>query len=165
MKIVNDYKKWREENPDPDYRRDEIMEFIPDRDAIWDLLEDLSDHPRFINDVAEEAHQNSRIKGFYDGPTNIAEKIALIHSEASEALECDRKDMYCKSSAIPMWMDDENFKSWFRKNVKDTFEDELADIAIRVFDLAAFKGIDLESHILGKMRYNSLREQRHGKNY
>jgi hypothetical protein len=36
---------------------------------------------------------------------------------------------------------------------------------IRTMDLAAFKGIDLESHIEAKMNRNSLREQKHGKNY
>jgi len=40
----------------------------------------------------------------------------------------------------------------------------MADIVIRVMDLCAFKGIDLESHIKAKMRYNSLREYKHGKN-
>jgi NTP pyrophosphatase (non-canonical NTP hydrolase) len=44
-------------------------------------------------------------------------------------------------------------------------EDELADIMIRVMALAAYKGINLESHIKAKMRYNSLREYKHGKKY
>ena len=37
--------------------------------------------------------------------------------------------------------------------LKNTFEDELADVIIRVLDLCAFKGIDIESHIKAKMRY------------
>jgi len=41
----------------------------------------------------------------------------------------------------------------------------LADIMIRVMDLAAFKGIDLEKHIDLKMKYNSLRPHKHGKKY
>ena len=56
-------------------------------------------------------------------------------------------------------------KNEFEKSVKNTFEDELADIMIRVMDLAAFKGIDLESHIKAKMRYNAMREHKHGKKY
>jgi hypothetical protein len=36
---------------------------------------------------------------------------------------------------------------------------------IRVMDLAAFKGIDLEAHIKAKMRYNATREKYHGKKY
>jgi NTP pyrophosphatase (non-canonical NTP hydrolase) len=49
--------------------------------------------------------------------------------------------------------------------VKDTFEDELADAAIRIFDLAHSKGIDLQKHIEAKMRYNATREHMHGKKY
>ena len=32
-------------------------------------------------------------------------------------------------------------------------------------DLAAFEGVDLEKHIKAKMRFNSLREHKHGKKY
>lgn len=63
------------------------------------------------------------------------------------------------------WVSDEDFKHSFEDNVKDTFDDELADIMIRVMDLATFKGVDLEQHIKAKMRYNSLREHKHGKKY
>jgi NTP pyrophosphatase (non-canonical NTP hydrolase) len=53
----------------------------------------------------------------------------------------------------------------FSNLVKDTFQDELADVMIRVMDLAAHKDIDLEIHIAAKMRYNSLREYKHEKRY
>lgn len=57
------------------------------------------------------------------------------------------------------------FKDFFTTYVKDTFEDELADVIIRVLDLCAFKGIDIESHIKAKMRYNTSRQFMHGKSY
>lgn len=41
----------------------------------------------------------------------------------------------------------------------------MADIVIRVMDMCAFKGIDLDAHVAAKMRYNSLREHMHGKKY
>lgn len=47
----------------------------------------------------------------------------------------------------------------------ECFEFEMADICIRVFDMCGWKGIDLESHIAAKMRYNSLRPHKHGKKY
>lgn len=120
-----------------------------------------------INELAQGIHLNAKSKGFFDEPKNIGEMIALIHSEASEALEADRKDHFTTANmdAVNGWVLDDDFKFSFSEQVKNTFEDELADIMIRVMDLAAFKNIDLEAHIKAKMRYNSLREHKHGKKY
>ncbi len=66
---------------------------------------------------------------------------------------------------IDLRLEDDEFKASFKSRIKDSFQDELADIMIRVMDLAAYKGIDLEYHIKAKMRYNSLRAYKHGKKY
>lgn len=120
-----------------------------------------------INKLSKEIHENNVKKGFYEDEKNIGEMLCLIHSEVSEALEADRKNMYVdkRMDVINGWVRDEDFKESFKDNVKDTFEDELADVMIRVMDLAEHKGIDLEEHIKAKMRYNSLREFKHGKKY
>tara|TARA_R100000541_G_C1863148_1_gene79588 strand:+ start:35 stop:466 length:432 start_codon:yes stop_codon:yes gene_type:complete len=120
-----------------------------------------------INELAKEAHQNARNKGFFDSEKNIGEMLCLIHSEVSEALEADRKGIYSlvEMKALNGWKDNDSFKTHFIETVKDTFEDELADVMIRVMDLAAFKGVNLEEHIKAKMRFNSLREHKHGKKY
>jgi len=120
-----------------------------------------------INELAKEVNQNARNKGFFDSEKNIGEMLCLIHSEVSEALEADRKDIFATGNifAVNGWTNDGDFKASFKENVKDTFEDELADIMIRVMDLAAFKGVNLEEHIKAKMRFNSLREHKHGKKY
>ena len=121
-----------------------------------------------INELAKAAYENAKSKGFYDNPPSIAERIALIHSEGSEALEADRKGHFSNVANLDVLLgiqDDEKFKAAFSRDCKSSFEDELADIMIRVMDLAAYKGIDLESHIAAKMRYNSLRPHMHGKKY
>jgi NTP pyrophosphatase (non-canonical NTP hydrolase) len=125
-----------------------------------------------INELAKQIHKNAIDKGFFEKEKNIGEMLCLIHSEVSEALEADRNDMYMHKrmesspiGAVNGWVSDEDFWKSFRQNVKGTFEEELADIMIRVMDLAAYKNIDLEAHIKAKMRYNSLREKYHGKKY
>ena len=129
-----------------------------------------------INELAKQVHQNAKDHGFFDEERNIGEMLCLIHSEVSEALEADRKGKYCEINSIMLsgladknygasFCNDEAAKDHFEVYVKNTFQDELADIVIRVMDLAAFKNIDLEAHIKAKMRYNSLREYKHGKKY
>lgn len=120
-----------------------------------------------INQLAREVHQNAVDKGFYEHPKNIGEMIALMHSELSEALEADRSGRYLVEDiqAVNGWVGDEDFQEAYRHHVKGTFEEEMADIVIRVMDMCAWKGIDLEQQILAKMRYNSMREKYHGKKY
>ncbi len=120
-----------------------------------------------INQLAQDVHQNNIKKGFYEAEKNIGEMLALIHSEVSEALEADRKDLYCNANIEQILKEenDERFQERFQKDIKSSFEDELADIMIRVMDLAAFKQVDLEAHIKIKMRYNALRAYKHGKKY
>ncbi|KAB8156172.1 hypothetical protein EZY14_002835 [Kordia sp. TARA_039_SRF] len=130
-----------------------------------------------INELAQQIHKNNKEKGFYDNEKNVGEMLALVHSEVSEALEADRNDKYCELDS-EHWIvdgktlredlnieDDVQFQAVFKMSCKDTFEDELADVMIRVMDLAAYKGIDLETHIKAKFRYNKSREHKHGKKY
>ena len=96
--------------------------------------------------------------------------LCLIHSEISEALEADRKGKY--SNGIGVSIDEMNKKGFndifisnYNEFIKGTFEEEMADIIIRVLDLCAYKGIDIDEHTKAKIRYNSLREKYHGKKY
>ena len=120
-----------------------------------------------INKLSKEIHQNAKDKGFFESERNLGEMLCLIHSEVSEALEADRDGNYCDENlnSIIEIKNNEEFQQKFETNIKNTFEDELADVMIRVLDLAGYKNIDLELHIKAKMRYNALRKQKHGKKY
>lgn len=120
-----------------------------------------------LTELSKQVHQNNKDKGFYDIPTSTLERLALIHSEVSEALEADRSDKFTKVNprSVLGWADDDVFNLDFKDEIKDTFEDELADVIIRVLDLAGSKGIDIQSHVDAKIRYNKLRPYKHGKKY
>ncbi len=123
-----------------------------------------------LNELANEIYKNAVDKGFYENgaATNVGERMALIHSEVSEALEADRKKKYAGNEVamlVNQISNPKEFEQRFRETVKDTHEDELADVIIRALDHAAFKGIDIDAHVRAKMRFNSMREYKHGKAY
>jgi NTP pyrophosphatase (non-canonical NTP hydrolase) len=98
-----------------------------------------------LNDYADIVHE-ANAKWWTDLDTgfrierNKAELICLMHSELSEAMEGERKDL----------MDDH---LPHRKMV----EVELADCLIRIFDYAGAYGLDLEGAYQEKMTYNRTR--------
>lgn len=102
-----------------------------------------------INDLVKAIHQNAVDHGFWEKP-NFAEKVALIHSELSEALEADRQPGVQPSDKL--------------EGVTAVAE-ELADAVIRIFDLCGHLQIDLEKVVLAKMAYNASRPHLHGKRY
>lgn len=127
-----------------------------------------------LNQLRDEAYQNSVEHGFHDSDRQvsetkvglhalIAQRLALIHSEISEALEADRKERGANLEAFDSSAD--SFSEKFKAHIKDSFEDELADAVIRILDLCGWMDIDIQRHVELKMQYNSCRERMHGKTY
>ena len=124
-----------------------------------------------LNNFAREIFINNAKKGFWDDRIGIVNKmrdcdmfteeqvvavdkafraqaIALIHSELSEMLEADRKNM----------MDD---KLTGRQGV----EVEGADAFIRILDFMGGYKYDIGGATLEKLEYNKTRAYKHGKQY
>jgi hypothetical protein len=102
-----------------------------------------------INRMVEQVFEDNFKVGWWtfpDGtdtrtnPYTFSNKLALIHSEVSEALEADRKNL----------MDD-------KLPHRPGREVELADAVIRILDLAGAYGFDLGGAIVEKLEYNSRR--------
>lgn len=84
--------------------------------------------------LIETCHNAAKSKGFWDKERNQAEAFALILSELYEAFEAHRKGKFCRYFLPSLSTEFPNFKSEFERAVKDTLEDELADVLIRCFD-------------------------------
>lgn len=118
-----------------------------------------------ITDLSKTVHINNCDKGFYDDPKTVLEQVCLIHSELGELTEAFRTDNYCQLNQEDLKFPSDNFDltDFVQDNIKDTFEDELADVLIRCLDLAGWRGIDIGNHIRLKLAYNKKRPYKHGK--
>ncbi|MGE0161471.1 MAG: MazG nucleotide pyrophosphohydrolase domain-containing protein [Gemmatimonadales bacterium] len=105
----------------------------------------MSEGPPTLGELAYEINKINRANGWevltpadWDDPRRIPTVIALIHSEASEALE------------------------GFRKGDRENVAEELADVLIRVLDAAGGLGIDIDNEVQKKLAKNRTRGFKHG---
>ena len=130
-----------------------------------------------LNELRDEAHNTARAKGWWDEERTFGDLIALCHSELSEALEEYRNSMGITDIRFTGTLS--HVESLVAKpEERAVYEDynlltgraikplgipiELADVLIRVFDMAGFYGIDLDEAVKLKLDYNKTRERRHG---
>lgn len=163
---------------------------------------------------SKEIHENAVAHGWHEEKHSPEHYLGLIMTEVAEAVEADRKDR--RSKAKVCYATGRLFADWYNGNVKNSVEEEFADIVIRLLDMAydlygadnlfwfghqsSFRDnksfiehawyfvhdvlnsgmmnvtesvfyvycwaehldIDLDQHIEWKMRYNSIRDYKHG---
>jgi len=125
-----------------------LQEQLMAKAAPVTVTEDTTENIKnFLNVLVAIAHGNSVKTGWYVDvttgkrvPANVGEKLALVHSEISEALEGYRKILH--DSHLP-----------HRKAI----EVELADAVLRIADLCGYLELDLGSALVEKMKYNTTR--------
>lgn len=128
----------------------------------------------YLNELGRRAYDYAKRQGFHDDGVNVPRALMLIVSEAAEAMETDRNNQVCtvpdvsKDFIIARLSDPQYIEAGkrdFEEGIKNTLDDELANLVIRAVELAASKGIDLDKHVALKMLYNEQREYKHGKKY
>lgn len=171
-----------------------------------------------FNQLRELSYKCACDHGFHQLELSNEHFLMLVITELSEAVEADRKGWNAYPGIINTIGNTTNdvWKEAFENYIKDSVEDELADVVIRLLDLAGLRNISIEPfnvkidtkksipehcyeiasiitkypvgdainsslgylfgladhldinlpwHIEQKMKYNQLREQKHGKNY
>ncbi len=114
-----------------------------------------------LNELSRAAHSAAVAKGFYERERGFPELAMLVVTEIAEAVEADRNNEWTPCSPPCDGLEPDTFETLY----KDTVEDEIADIFIRLFDLCGFYGIDIDGHVAAKMAYNATRPPKHGKAY
>lgn len=127
-----------------------------------------------IKQFQKEIHENAVNHGWYDESRTPAELLCLVHSEVSEALEEVRKGKSMNQTYYSGKTESEDEEGIITTTIKysdiktaqhhkpEGVPAELADIIIRVLDIAGYYGIDMEAAVLEKHEYNKTRPYKHG---
>ena len=105
--------------------------------------------PDYFQLMSKYVHANAVEHGWWEEPREDGTLIALIMSEAAEALEALRKangpDEHCPQFSGA--------------------EVELADVIIRIMDMAEARGWNVAGAIVAKHEFNKGRPYKHGKEF
>ena len=114
------------------------------RDETIDALRQALGRDQTLHWLCQLIREWNSIQGFKCEWENVPEKLMLIVTELAEAMEVYRTKEPTGADIVH-------------------FEEELADTAIRLFDLCGGLGIDLRKAIASKMEKNFQRPYLHGK--
>lgn len=104
-----------------------------------------------LNRLRDEAYQNAVEHGWHDEDLSTEHFLCLVISELMEAVQAERKGKRSDVAKFNEWQGNNipfseetrvrRFQEDFEAYIKDSVEDELSDVCIRIFDLAGLLGV------------------------
>jgi NTP pyrophosphatase (non-canonical NTP hydrolase) len=99
-----------------------------------------------LNALKYRAYNTAVEHGFHEKEMTDAYYLGLVMSEMGEAINADRKGLRANVVRFVEDMELGNpFKESFEAHIKDSLEDELADVVIRLLDFAGLRGYELST--------------------
>lgn len=104
-----------------------------------------------LNKLRDEAYQNAVEHGWHDEDLSTEHFLCLVISELMEAVQAERKGKRSDVAKFNEWQGNNipfseetrvrRFQEDFEAYIKDSVEDELSDVCIRMLDLAGLLGV------------------------
>lgn len=96
-----------------------------------------------ISDLVSNSYRVARQHGFHDDYHSPAHYMMLVLSEIGEMVEADRKKIRVRFpiDSLENMLRFNDYTMAFDSYVKDTFEDEMADVVIRLCDFCGSLGV------------------------
>lgn len=111
--------------------------------------------------MLEEVYRLNHAKGWFDNDRSVGDLCALLHSEVSEVLDAYRKKGFADATTGEMTLKGDGTGTMVGPKPEGVGS-EMADILIRLLDMARRWDIDLPAEYERKMNYNWTRPYRHG---
>ena len=123
-----------------------------------------------LNELRNEAYSIAKANGWHEEEHSDNHCLMLVITEIAEAVQADRKDKHADIASFKEYqtyygsflLSEETreirFKDDFEAYIKNTVEDELADVMIRCLDLAGLRGFDLREAVKLTEELKSIKE-------
>lgn len=102
-----------------------------------------------FNELRDKAYKSACEHGFHDERYSDEHCKMQIICEVAEMVEAHREGNFADVEAFKKidTVNDNDFKDKFNRFIKDTMEDEMADVVIHLLSYSGLKGYEIDSHI------------------
>lgn len=114
-----------------------------------------------IKEMVNDAHRNAIDHGFWEEEQNIITKMCVKEFE-NEEIKAVKRAFMCQRLMLIVSEVSEAVNA-LRKDDKENYAEDLADIILRTSDTSLGDTVDIEKEIKKKMKKNRSRPYKHGK--